>query len=184
MHRDRAPAPAKIGALEYGLLLLRLVVGLLFAAHGAQKAFGMFGGPGMGGATGFMTSLGFRGPKLWAWQLMLAELAGGLAFAAGFLTPLAALALAIDMIVAIALVKWQNGFFSGNGGYEFELVLLAVPIALVATGPGRLSIDRALGIDDEVRGLSWAAATLGAALVASFFITTLGRGREAADVPA
>jgi putative oxidoreductase len=170
--------------LNYGLLLLRLVVGLLFAAHGTQKAFGWFGGPGMAGATGFVSSLGFRMPRLWAFQLMLAELAGGLALAAGFLTPLAALALAIDMVVAIALVKWPNGFFSGNGGYEFELVLLAVPIALVATGPGRYSLDHALGLDDNVRGLSWAAAVLGLALVFAFFAITLGRGREAADVPA
>jgi putative oxidoreductase len=170
--------------VSYGLLLLRLVVGLLFAAHGSQKAFGWFGGPGMAGATGFVGSLGFRMPTLWAWQLMLAELAGGLALAAGFLTPLAALALVIDMIVAIALVKWQNGFFSGNGGYEFELVLLTVPVALVATGPGRYSLDRALDLDDNVRGLSWAAGVLGVALVASFFIITLGRGREAVDVPA
>jgi putative oxidoreductase len=164
--------------------LLRLVVGLLFAAHGSQKAFGWFGGPGMGGATGFMGSLGFRAPRIWAWQLMLAELLGGLALAVGFLTPLAALALVIDMIVAIALVKWQNGFFSGNGGYEFELVLLAVPVALVATGPGRFSLDRALDIDDNVRGTAWAAGVLGVALVLAFFIVSLGRGREAADVPA
>jgi len=170
--------------VSYGLLLLRLVVGLLFAAHGAQKAFGWFGGPGMAGVTGFMASLGFRMPRLWAWQLMLAELAGGLALAVGFLTPLAALALAIDMLVAIALVKWPNGFFSQNNGYEFELVLLAVPVALIATGPGRYSIDRALELDDNVRGLSWAAGVLGLALVLAFFIISLGRGREAADVPA
>jgi putative oxidoreductase len=170
--------------MDYGLLLVRLVVGLLFAAHGAQKAFGAFGGPGMAGATGFVASLGFRNPKIWAYQLMLAELLGGLAFALGFLTPLAALALVIDMIVAIALVKWSGGFFSGNGGYEFELVLLAVPVAIVATGPGRFSLDRALDIDDSVRGVSWAAGVLGLALVLSFFIISLGRGREAADVPA
>jgi putative oxidoreductase len=170
--------------MSYGLLLLRLVVGLLFAAHGAQKAFGWFGGPGMAGATGFVGSLGFRNPTIWAYQLMLAELLGGLALAVGFLTPLAALALVIDMIVAIALVKWQNGFFAGNGGYEFELVLLAVPVALVATGPGKYSLDRALSLDDHVSGVSWAAAVLGLSLVAAFFIISLGRGREAADVPA
>jgi putative oxidoreductase len=170
--------------VDYGLLLLRVVVGLLFAAHGSQKAFRMFGGPGMGGVTGFMASLGFRAPQLWAWQLMLAELLGGLALAVGLLTPLACLALTIDMIVAIALVKWPNGFFSQNNGYEFELTLLAVVVALVATGPGRFSLDRALGIDDNVRGLSWAAGVLAVSLVYAFFAITLGRGREAADVPA
>jgi putative oxidoreductase len=167
-----------------GVLLLRLVVGLLFAAHGAQKAFGWFGGPGMRGATGFLASLGFRAPRLWTWPLMLAELAGGLMLAAGLLTPLAALALAADMIVAIVLVKWAGGFFNGNNGFEFELVLLAVAVALVATGPGRYSIDRALGIDDEFRGVAWAAGALAVAAAFAFFAISLGRGREAADVPA
>jgi putative oxidoreductase len=170
--------------MDYGLLLLRVVVGLLFAAHGAQKAFGMFGGPGMAGVTGFMASLGFRSPRIWAWQLMLAELAGGLALAVGFLTPLASLALTIDMIVAIALVRWPGGWFAQNNGIEFEVTLLAVAVALVATGPGRFSLDRALDLDDNVRGLSWAAGVLGLSLVVAFFIITLGRGREAADVPA
>jgi putative oxidoreductase len=85
--------------MDYGLLLLRLVVGLLFAAHGAQKAFGAFGGPGMAGATGFVGSLGFRNPRIWAYQLMLAELLGGLALALGFLTPLAALALVLSFFI-------------------------------------------------------------------------------------
>lgn len=160
--------------MEYGILLLRLFVGLTFAAHGAQKLFGWFGGDGRGGTAGFFGSVGYRWPAVMAVLAGLSELGGGLLFAAGLLTPLAALALAVVMLNAIATVVWQKGFL---GGYEFELTLLTVAIAVVATGPERLSLDRALGWDDRISGIDWAGGVLAAAIVTAVVTTTLGRAR-------
>ena len=169
--------------MNAGLLLLRLVVGLLFAAHGAQKHFGWFGGPGPQGTTGMMRSLGFRAPSLMAFAAGAAELGGGLFFAAGLLTPLAALALAVVMFNAILTVHWPKGLWNMAGGYEFNLVMLAVAVAIAATGPGRFSLDRALGVDEELSGALWGAAVLVAAAVISYLGTTLGRTRPQAELP-
>jgi putative oxidoreductase len=160
--------------MEYGLLALRLLVGLLFAAHGSQKLFGWFGGGGPAGTAGFLSSLGYRAPPLMALAAGLSEVGGGLLLATGFLTPLAGLLLATMMLNAIVTVKWSQGFI---GGYELEAVLLAVSIALVATGPGRISLDRALGWDDNITGTGWASAALAGAIVAAVVTTTLGRAR-------
>ena len=160
--------------MEYGILLLRLVVGLTFAAHGAQKLFGWFGGGGPAGTAGFFGFVGYRWPAVMAVLAGLSELGGGLLFAAGLLTPLAALALAVVTLNAITTVVWQKGFL---GGYEFELTLLTVVIAVVATGPERLSLDRALGWDDRISGIDWAGGVLAAAIVTAVVTTTLGRAR-------
>ena len=120
--------------MEYGLLLLRLVVGLLFAGHGAQKLFGWFGGGGPQGTTAFFSALGYRMPAAMAIVAGLSELGGGLMLATGFLTPLASFLLATVMLNAIATVVFPKGFF---GGYEFELTLAAVAIALAATARAR-----------------------------------------------
>jgi len=171
--------------MEYGILLLRLVVGLAFAGHGAQKLFGWFGGYGPRGTAGFFGSIGYRWPVAMAVLAGLAEFVGGLLFALGLLTPLAALALTIVMLNAIVTVRWQNGFWSQNNGYEFELTLMAVALAVAATGPGRLSLDRAVGWDDEITGLSWAVGALVIALAVAFATTTIGRARpQATEVPA
>ena len=160
--------------MELGILVLRLVVGLTFAAHGAQKLFGWFGGGGPAGTAGFFGSLGYRWPSALAIAAGLAELGGGLLFAAGLLTPLAALALAIVMLNAITTVVWPKGWL---GGYEFEATLLAVAIAVVATGPGEVSLDHALGWADNLSGADWAGAALALAIVVSVVTTTLGRAR-------
>jgi putative oxidoreductase len=164
--------------VEYGLLLLRLVVGLLFAGHGAQKLFGWFGGGGPQGTAGFFASLGYRRPAVMALVAGLSELAGGLLLALGFLTPVASLLLAVVMLNAIATVKWPQGLL---GGYEFELTLLAVVIALTATGPGEISLDDAVGWADEITGIAWASAVLGSAIVVALITTTLGRARADLD---
>ncbi len=164
--------------MSYGLLLLRLVVGGTMFSHGAQKLFGWFGGGGPRGTAGFMGQLGFRAPLVMALSAGLGE-AGGLVFAAGFLTPLAALGIAIVMINAITLVHWSKGFFNGNGGLEFPLTLLTVAVAVAATGPGRFSVDRALGWDDNLSGVWWGVGVLGAAVAISFVTQAVFRRRAA-----
>src|SRR5215213_9018407 len=99
--------------MAYGLLLLRLVAGGTLSAHGAQKLFGWFGGHGLRGTGNFFGSLGWRAPLLMALLAGLGE-TSGLAFAAGFLTPLAALGVATVMLTAIVAVHWKNGFFNTN----------------------------------------------------------------------
>jgi len=165
--------------VEYGLLMLRLVVGLAFAAHGSQKLFGWFGGGGSAGTAGFFSSLGFRAPAAMALVAGLAELGGGLLLAAGLLTPLAALVLTVVMLNAIATVKWRKGFF--EPGFELDLTFLTVAVAVTATGPGRLSLDHAFGWAEEITGIEWASLVLAVAIVISLITTTLGRARADLD---
>src|SRR5713101_3167557 len=129
-----------------GLLVLRLAVGLIVAAHGAQKLFGWWGGPGMNGWTQIVQRLRIRPAEPWAWVAALAEFVGGTFLALGLLTPLAAAAIAGSMLVAIVTVHLAKGFWNGKGGYEFNLALLASAVALALTGPGTYSLDHALGI--------------------------------------
>ena len=108
----------------------------------------------------------------------LSELGGGLLLATGLLTPLASFLLATVMLNAIATVVWPKGFF---GGYEFELTLATVAIALAATGPGEISLDDAIGWADNITGIAWASLVLGTAIVVSLITTTLGRGSADLD---
>jgi putative oxidoreductase len=110
----------------------------------------------------------------------LAEL-GGLLFVFGLLTPLAALGIAVVMLTAIATVHWPNGFFAGNGGYEFNLGILAVALGIAATGPGRFSVDRLIGWDGSISGLWWGVGVLGVALLIALVTLTLGRRSPAAE---
>ena len=163
--------------MSYGLLLLRVVVGGTMAGHGAQKLLGWFDGPGLDGVKKMLGSFGFRWPALMALGLALTE-CSGLLFALGFLTPLVALGIAVVMLNAVALVHFKNGFWAGKGGYEFNLVLLTAAVAVSATGPGRFSIDRALGWDDNLSGLWWGVGVLGAAALISLLTLNLGRRRQ------
>ncbi len=164
--------------MSYGLLLLRVVIGSIFAGHGAQKAFGWWDGPGPAGTRGWLGSLGFRPAGLFAALVIAQELGGGLLLAFGFLTPLAALAVTSSMVVAVALVHWKNGFWISKGGFEFNLALSAGAIALAATGPGRFSIDRALGWDDNLSGARWALGAVVIAVVGGF-LAIASRKKEA-----
>jgi putative oxidoreductase len=125
-------------------LHLRVGAGAIFAAHGAQKLFGWFGGYGLEGTAGWMTSIGLEPGLLMAAMAGSAEFFGGLLLIVGLLVRPAALILAITMIVAIATVHLQNGLFMENNGYEFGLVLLAISVGLVFRGAGSLSADRLL----------------------------------------
>jgi putative oxidoreductase len=129
-----------------GILILRLVIGLTVAAHGAQKLFGWWGGPGMKGWTGAMNHMRIRPATPWAWISALAEFGGGLGLALGFLNPLPSFAIAGSMIVAVALVHLPKGFFNSKGGYEFNLAILAAAAAVALAGPGAYSLDSAVGI--------------------------------------
>jgi putative oxidoreductase len=160
--------------MAYGILFLRVIVGLLLFAHGAQKLFGWFGGPGLRGTAGFFGSLGFKRQHL----LPMAVMAGvsessGLLFALGFLTPFAALAIASVMVVAVGTVHWRNGLWVTNGGYEFNLVLWAVAIAVAASGPGRFSVDSALNWVDNLSGVWWGVGVLVVSLLGGAVVLAL-----------
>src|SRR3981081_1450546 len=130
----------------FGLLILRLVVGLTVAAHGAQKLFGWFGGPGIAGSSSMLSQLGIRPERPWAVVAGLAEFAGGLLVAAGLLTPVAALAAAGRMLGAILKMHAGKGFWNHNGGIEFPLTILAAMVGLSLTGAGVYSLDRLLSV--------------------------------------
>jgi putative oxidoreductase len=168
--------------VAYGLLFLRVVVGATIGAHGLQKLLGWFGGGGPQGTAGAFASMGFRAAGAMAYLAALGESAGFL-LAAGFLTPFAALGIVAVMVTATATVHWQNGFFSSAGGYEYNLTLIAVAVALAATGPGRFSVDRALGWDDDLSGLWWGVAVLAVGLAAGLVNATLLRTKPPAPAP-
>ena len=129
-----------------GLLILRLVIGLTLASHGAQKLFGWWGGPGLAGWTEIVERLRIRPARPWALIAALSEFGGGLLLALGFLSPFGNIAIAGAMLVAVATVHLSKGFWNAKGGYEFNLAILAAVAALALTGPGALSLDSALNI--------------------------------------
>ena len=129
-----------------GLLILRVVIGLTLAAHGAQKLFGWWGGPGMSGWIQTVTRLRVRPAAPWAWVAALSEFGGGLLLALGLISPCGNLAIAGAMLVAVATVHWPNGFWNSKRGYEFNLSLIASVAALALIGPGTYSLDNAIGI--------------------------------------
>jgi putative oxidoreductase len=149
--------------MDIGLLLLRLVVGLTLAAHGAQKLFGWFGGPGLAATGEIMATLGFQPGRRHALMAGLVEAGGGLLLALGFLTPAAAAVVAAVMFVAAISVHIKQGFFLATGGYEYTLVLGVAGLAIAFTGPGVISLDALLGF--SFGGAVWGAAALLVGLV-------------------
>jgi putative oxidoreductase len=131
--------------MDIGLLLLRLTVGLTLAAHGAQKLFGWFGGPGLDVTGQFFAMLGFSPGRRHALMAGLAETGGGLLLALGFLTPVAAAVVFSVMLVAALSVHVKKGFFITSGGYEYTLVLGVAGLTVAFTGPGSLSVDALAG---------------------------------------
>jgi putative oxidoreductase len=164
--------------MRAGRLIARLIIGGLFFGHGTQKLFGWFGGPGLEGTTQMMDRLELRPPKEQALAASWAETAGGAMVATGFLTPLAAAMLTGSMVTAIRKVHFKNGLWNTNSGYEFNLTLIAGLAALVDGGPGKPSIDGALGL--ECTGTGWTLATLAAGAAGSTLAIEIG-GR--ADEP-
>jgi putative oxidoreductase len=127
--------------MDIGLLIIRLVVGLLFVGHGAQKLFGWFGGYGLKGTGGWFESIGVKPGVTMALLAGLAELIGGLFFALGLLTPLAGIVIAGTMVMAIAKVHGPNGLWATENGYEYNLILIAVTIGVALTGVGQYALD-------------------------------------------
>lgn len=123
--------------INSGLLIIRLVVGLTFVGHGAQKLFGWFGGTGIEGTGNWLKTIGLaKGAKVWAILAGLFEFIGGLLFASGVLTWLGAAMIVIVMIDAIFAVHGKNGYWMTEGGFEYNFVLIAVAIGVALTGPG------------------------------------------------
>ena len=129
---------------QLGSLALRLPVGLIFMAHGAQKLFGWFGGYGLEGTGQWMASIGLQPGYLMALLAGSGEFFGGLALLLGLLTRPAAAVLAFTMVIAIFSVHLEHGLFMSNNGYEFALALLSASLALVSLGGGAWSLDRVL----------------------------------------
>ena len=133
-------------SVDLGLMVLHAAIGLIVAAHGAQKAFGWWGGPGLAGWTKAATSMGWHPARPWALLSMLAELVGGLLLAIGLLTPLAAALVLAQTLVIILRVHLRNGFWNGKGGIEYPLTLWLGTAAIMLAGPGAISLDHVLGL--------------------------------------
>jgi putative oxidoreductase len=132
--------------MDLGLLLVRSVVGLLMAGHGAQKLFGWFGGYGIDGTGAFFESIGFRPGRLFAAIASLVELAGGALVTLGFLGPVGPAALLSVMIVAAVSVHWPHGVFAGSNGIEVPLLYAVTGAGLALSGYGGYSLDALLGL--------------------------------------
>ncbi|WP_369251984.1 DoxX family protein [Streptomyces sp. R41] len=140
--RAHVTTEATASAADCGLLLIRLTFGLLMAAHGAQKLFGIFGGDGLTATAKGFADLGYRPGKLFAVIGSLSEFLGGLGLALGLFTPLAAAALIGVMVNAMATVTGAHGLWEADGGVEYSVCICVVALAVAAIGPGRLAVDR------------------------------------------
>jgi putative oxidoreductase len=148
--------------MKLGLTAFRAAVGAVFIAHGTQKLFGWFGGAGLEGTAKGFDAIGLRPGKRNALIAGASETTGGTLLATGLLTPLGSAATIGVMSQAIRTVHWEKGFFNHDGGYEYNLTLICAAFALADTGPGPISLDRALGT--ERSGPLWALAALAAGL--------------------
>jgi len=129
------------------VLILRLFLGFAFMMHGSQKLLGAFGGGGVSGVAGMLGKLGIEPSHLWAWVVSITEFVGGVCLFFGFLTRFWAAGLVIDMAVAVVKVHLVNGFFVGKNGVELPLTFGVIALVILLTGPGSMSMDRAIGIE-------------------------------------
>jgi putative oxidoreductase len=168
--------------MNVGRLAARVIIGGLFIGHGTQKLKGWFGGPGLDGTAGMMESLEMHPPRRNAFAAGATETVGGAMLAAGMATPLASAALIGTMITAIRKVHLPKGPWVMQGGYEYNLVLIAALLALAEEGPGDVSLDAALGM--ERTGLTWGLFALGLGAGASTAAIEAGRRSAPAAQPA
>lgn len=160
-----------------GTLIIRLAVGGLFIGHGLQKLRGSFDGPGLDGTTQMMDSLEMRPARRNAVAAAVTETAGGAALALGAATPVAAAGITATMITAVRKVHWNNGLWNAGGGWEFNGLLVAAATAVVADGPGTLSLDALVG--KRKWGVGWAITSVVAGAVASTVLIEAGRRASA-----
>jgi putative oxidoreductase len=159
--------------MDLALFVLRVVVGGLFAAHGAQKLFGAFGGHGPAGTGQFFEALGLKPGERHARLAGLAEFGGGLLLVLGLLTPLGAAAIIGTMTVAVLTVHAPKGWQNTEGGYEYNVVLAVAAFALAAASPGAWSFDHALGFD---WGAGWGIVALAAGILGGMGALISARG--------
>jgi putative oxidoreductase len=144
--------------MSLGLFILRLIIGLLFMGHGAQKLFGIIGGAGRDGTAAQFDAIGLRPGRRNALIAGLGEFVGGLLLLLGWFTPLGAAAIIAVMVAAIWTVHARNGLWASGGGFEYHLVLIAAVFALAGVGAGSWSLDHALAFADS--GAAWAIGAL------------------------
>jgi putative oxidoreductase len=174
--------------MDLALLIVRIVIGLLFVGHGAQKLFGILGGGGLKGTANMFDAISLRPGYLHARVAGAAELVGGALLALGLLTPVGAALVIAVMVAAIVTVHLPKGLWNTDGGYEYNLVVIAGAFALAGVGPGDWSLDNALAIDWSSTG--WALAALAAGLICGLGAVIGGRmipshdGRDAPPHPA
>ena len=148
--------------MDAGILIARVVFGLLMAAHGTQKLFGWFGGYGLAGTAGFFEALGFKPGRFFAATAAGTELGAGLLMALGLLGPIGPALFVSLMIVAAVTVHGQHGLFAQNNGIEMPLLYGVAGVTLALTGPGAFSLDAALGLTEFwAQPLAWAALAVG-----------------------
>ncbi|MCC0760518.1 DoxX family protein [Bacillus sp. BRTN] len=122
--------------MDFGLLIIRLIIGITFMGHGAQKLFGWFGGYGLKGTGGWMESIGLRPGVFMAFMAGSTELLGGFLFASGIFTAIGSFFIVGTMLMAIFTVHGKNGYWVTQNGYEYNLMLIAVAIGVALIGPG------------------------------------------------
>ncbi|MFC5449943.1 DoxX family protein [Paenibacillus aestuarii] len=125
--------------MEWGLFIIRVIVGLTFIGHGVQKWFGWFGGYGLKGTGGWLDSIGLKPGAAMAFLIGLVEIFGGLLFGIGLWLPLGAALIVLTMLGAIIMVHGRNGWMKANG-YEYNLVLIAIAVGVALIGPGSIAL--------------------------------------------
>lgn len=138
-----------MNAFDVGVLIVRLALGATFVAHGSQKVFGWWEGPGFATWTGAIARMGLRPAQLWAAISAGVELAGGVLVILGLATPVASALLVAQSVYIIVRAHWSRGFFNGKGGIEFAMQLLASSLLIAAVGPGAISLDAVVGLDNR-----------------------------------
>jgi putative oxidoreductase len=171
-----------VQSLSAGLLIARVVIGLIMAAHGTQKMFGWFGGFGLNKTGDFFAQLGFQPGRVFAAAASAGEIVSGLLVALGFLGPVGPALMLAVMFVAMISVHWEHGLFAQNNGIEVPLLYAAAAIGLALTGYGEYSLDASSGIAGR-----WTTAATAVALAIGVLgggLSLALRGRMSGTMPA